>query len=221
MEKQKKKERKLLTENRLATVNKRETSFEGLVSQLECGEDGIYNLLSENGKNQIFSPTIKITKQDLEEIPLLRQLREAIEMWERKQKTAQGKEGYIIKNALIELRKDQYVIKNAYRRPIKAIKLIHSKHIFKIEDKTCRFDEEGYPIPEGISLLDPKICSAVLCNYSKLKEDCYGVFDSDLYYFMEAFDEIVKETFKDRPLYLYLLEEKIDGRSNAEIQQKI
>jgi hypothetical protein len=32
MEKQEKKERKILTENRMMTVNKRETSFEGLVS---------------------------------------------------------------------------------------------------------------------------------------------------------------------------------------------
>ena len=53
MEKQEKKERKILTDNRLMTVNKRETSFEGLVSQLENGEDGIYNLISDN-KNQIF-----------------------------------------------------------------------------------------------------------------------------------------------------------------------
>ena len=53
MEKQEKKERKILTENRMMTVNKRETSFEGLVSQLENGEDGIYNLITEN-KNQIF-----------------------------------------------------------------------------------------------------------------------------------------------------------------------
>ena len=37
MEKQEKKEKKILTDNRLMTVNKRETSFEGLVSQLENG----------------------------------------------------------------------------------------------------------------------------------------------------------------------------------------
>jgi len=54
MEKQEKKERKLLTENRMTTVNKRETSYEGLVSQLENGEDGIYNLLGDNNKNVIF-----------------------------------------------------------------------------------------------------------------------------------------------------------------------
>jgi hypothetical protein len=48
MEKQEKKEKKILTENRMATVNKRECSFEGLVSQLENGEDGIYNLISND-----------------------------------------------------------------------------------------------------------------------------------------------------------------------------
>ena len=53
MEKQEKKEKKILTDNRMTTVNKRETSFEGLVSQLENGEDGIYNLITNN-KNVIF-----------------------------------------------------------------------------------------------------------------------------------------------------------------------
>ena len=53
MEKQEKKERKILTDNRMTTVNKRETSFEGLVSQLENGEDGIYNLINES-KTVIF-----------------------------------------------------------------------------------------------------------------------------------------------------------------------
>jgi len=53
MEKQEKKERRLLTANRMATINKREISYEGLVSQLENGEDGIYNLLNDNGKNTI------------------------------------------------------------------------------------------------------------------------------------------------------------------------
>lgn len=53
MEKQERKEKKILTDNRLMTVNKRETSFEGLVSQLENGEDGIYNLINSD-KNMIF-----------------------------------------------------------------------------------------------------------------------------------------------------------------------
>ena len=71
MEKQERKEKKILTENRMATVNKRETSFEGLVSQFENGEDGIYNLVTED-KNQIFQHKVEITEKDLEEIPFLK-----------------------------------------------------------------------------------------------------------------------------------------------------
>ena len=71
MEKEEKREKKILTDNRMTTVNKRETSFEGLVTQLENGEDGIYNLITEN-KNIIFQPKVTITKKDLEEIPELR-----------------------------------------------------------------------------------------------------------------------------------------------------
>ena len=131
MEKQEKKEKKILTENRMTTVNKRETSFEGLVSQFENGEDGIYNLVT-NDKNVIFQPKVSITKKDLEEIEPLRQLKEAITIWENKQKVTTGKDAFIIKKTLIELRKDQYIIKNAYRKPIVPLKLIHSKHIVEL-----------------------------------------------------------------------------------------
>ena len=114
MEKKEKKEKKILTDNRMTTVNKRETSFEGLVAQLENGEDGIYNLITNN-KQIIFQPKITITKKDLEEIAPLRELRQAINIWETKLKTAEGKDRFIIKKALIEMRKDQYIIKNSYR----------------------------------------------------------------------------------------------------------
>ena len=56
----------------MITVNKRETSYEGLAEQLENGEDGIYNLMANNDKNIIFQPKVTITKKDLEEIEPLR-----------------------------------------------------------------------------------------------------------------------------------------------------
>ena len=164
MEKQEKKERKLLTDNRMTTVNKRETSFEGLVSQLENGEDGIYNMITNN-KNTIFQPKVMITKADVEEIPGMKQLREAIKLWETKLKNASGREAYIIKTAIIELRKDQYVLKNSYRKPIIFNKLIRSRHQTPLDDGFS-FDKDGYIIPEGVSLVDPKVCSTILCNYS-------------------------------------------------------
>lgn len=218
MEKQEKKERKLLTENRMMTVNKRETSFEGLVSQLENGEDGVYNLITNN-KNQIFQPKVTITKKDLEEIQPLRQLRDAINTWELKLKVTEGKDAYTIKKALIEMRKDQYVIKNAYRKPIVLNKIVRSQNFAVLDDKTHLFDEEGYPIPEGVSLLDSKVCSAILCNYSRLKQDSFDLFDTDLYYLMESFDQTAEKALARFPLYERLVECKVDGKSNVQIQE--
>ena len=216
MEKQEKKQKQILTENRMTTVNKRETSYEGLVSQLENGEDGIYNLINES-KTTIFQPKVTITKKDLEEIPSLRQLREAINIWEIKLKQAKGRDAYIIKKALIEMRKDQYVIKNAYRKPIVFNKINRSNCASKlIEDFTL--DENNYIIPSGVSLCDPKVCSLILCNYSQLKQDGWGRFENDLWYLMESFDKIISEALEEYPMYEEIVRCKIDGMQNIEIQ---
>ena len=219
MEKQEKKERKILTENRMATVNKRETSFEGLVSQLENGEDGIYNLMNDS-KVTIFQPKVTITKKDLEEIPPLRQLRDAIELWEAKLKVTEGKSAYIMKKALIEMRKDQYIIKNAYRKPIIPNKLIRSKSWIRLDD-SYSFDEEGYVIPHGVSLCDPKVCSAILCNYSKLKQDSWGEFEKDLWYLIYDFERVCDKALENYPLYMKIVECKIDGMQNIDIQETL
>lgn len=219
MEKQEKKERKLLTENRMATVNKRETSFEGLVSQLENGEDGIYGMIS-NDKNQIFQPKVMITKKDVEEIPGLAQLREAIKMWEQKLKTASGRDAFIIKTAIIELRKDQYILKDAYRKPIIPKNITRSKHFIPLESD-FDFDDEGYVVPEGVSLCDPKVVSAILCNYSLMKQESWGEFEKDLWYLMQEFDEVADAALKDYPLYDRICEYKVDGLQNIDIQEKL
>lgn len=219
MEKQEKKERKLLTENRMATVNKRETSFEGLVSQLENGEDGIYGMIS-NDRNQIFQPKVMITKKDVEEIPGLAQLREAIKMWEEKLKTASGRDAFIIKTAIIELRKDQYVLKDAYRKPIIPKNITRSKHFIPLESDFS-FDDDGFVVPEGVSLCDPKVCSAILCNYSLMKQESWGEFEKDLWYLMQEFDEVANAALKDYPLYDRICEYKVDGLQNIDIQEKL
>ena len=219
MEKQEKKERKVLTENRMATVNKRETSFEGLVSQLENGEDGIYNMMS-NDKNQIFQPKVMITKKDVEEIPGLAQLREAIKFWEQRLKTATGREAFIIKTAIIDLRKDQYILKDAYRKPIIPKNVTRSKHFIPLESDFS-FDDEGFVVPEGVSLCDPKVVSAVLCNYSMLKQEGWGEFERDIWYLMQEFDEVADAALKDYPLYDRICEYKVDGLQNIDIQEKI
>ena len=204
----------------MTTVNKRETSFEGLVAQLENGEDGIYNLITNN-KQIIFQPKVTITKKDLEEIPPLRDLRQAIESWEARLKTAEGKDRFIIKKALIEMRKDQYIIKNCFRQPVILNKFTKSNYSIPLEDKTCLFDDEGYPIPEGISLMDPKVCEAILCNYSRLKQESYDRFDGDTWYLVYDFELLCEKALEKYPLYMRLVECKIDGMQNIDIQTQL
>ena len=220
MEKQERKERKILTENRLATVNKRETSYEGLVSQFENGEDGIYSIMTED-KNQIFQPKVSITQKDIDEIQPLKQLREAIQYWEEKMKTAEGRDALIIKKTLIELRKDQYIIKNAYRRPITFTQAINSSKNYIALDGEININKEGRVESKGVTLVDPAVCSAILCNYSKLKQDSWGNFESDTWYLIYDFEQVCDEALKDYPLYMRIVEYKIDGMQNIEIQEAI
>ena len=219
MEKQERKERIILTENRLATVNKRETSFEGLVSQFENGEDGIYSLITED-KNQIFQPKVTITKKDLEEIPALRQLREAIQFWEEKMKTAEGRDAFIIKKTLIELRKDQYVIKNAYRKPIIFTQPVKSRNFVPLEGEIT-LDADKFCVSHGVTLVDPAVCSAILCNYSQLKQDSWGNFETDTWYLIYDFEEICEKALEEYPMYMRIVEYKIDGMPNADIQSAL
>lgn len=219
MEKQERKERKLLTENRIATINKRETSFEGLSLTFEHGEDGIYNLMRED-KNIIFRPKISITQSDLREVPFLQRLREGIVSWEQAIKSATGKTAYIMKKALIEMRKDQYVIKNSYKQPVVCTKLNFSKPLLRLGSSET-LDTENNIVYEGVSLCNPAICSIILCNYSKLKENGWGNFEGDLYFLMEDFDDVSSRALEKYPLYQKVTLYKIDGKTNAEIKKLI
>lgn len=219
MEKKERKERYILTENRLITVNKRETSFQGLADKFENGEDGIYNLINED-KNVLLTPKVSITKKDVEEIPALKQLRDAIELVKEQEKKATGKKKFLLKKQLIEMCQDQYVIKDMYKAPMKPANVVKSLAAADLEDKIT-INENMEPINHGlVSFFDPKHISALLCNYSVLKQESYSNFMSDCYYMMEDLDNLVERTLKDKyPLYYDLLIYKIDGKSNAEIQE--
>ena len=217
MEKKEKKDKIILTENRMATISKRETSYENLVSQFENGEDGVYNI-TNNDKYVIFQPKISITAKDRRDIPELRQTDEAIKAWEKIAKRSEGKSAYIAKKALIETRKDQYVIKQIFKPPIKALHKVHPEHSVRFPEEVT-FDEEGYPVPQGVSLMDPKICSIILCNYSKLKEHAWGDYQNETWYLMQEFDEVSKKALDKYPMYYRLTEYKIEGLSNAEIRE--
>lgn len=104
MDKEEKKEKNILTDNHMVTINKRETSFEGLLTKFENGEDGIYGLLTGGDKNILFTQKYQISQEDLDAIPELQELRAAIDIVEKASKSASGKNKYLLKKQLIEMR---------------------------------------------------------------------------------------------------------------------
>lgn len=223
MDKEEKKKKNITTDNRQITISKRETSFEGLCSKLDNGEDGLYHMVSRLGKNTILTPKDPITALDVEEAPELQALREAIERVEAQYKTASGKRKYALKRQIIEMRQEQYLIRNSKRGPGVVVKpsstALTASRMNLADD--IYLNPEGYPVNRGvISFFNPRHIEALLCNYSGLKESSDGNFEYDLYYLMQDLDDLIESTLRlGYPLYYDLLIYKIDGRTNAEIQQ--
>lgn len=217
----KKNKHEILTDNIMVTVNKREMSFEGLVNRLENGEDGIYNMIA-NDKNIIFAPKLDITEEDVKEIPGMKELREEIVKIEALAKAARGKRAYNLRKQLIAMRKDQYVLRSAYRKPIYLMNL--KKSISKLDlSETVYMDAEGEVHSTGIiNLYDPKHISLLLCHYSQLKQDSWDKFNSDIKWMMLDLERVVDAALEKKyPLYYDLLIYKIDGLSNLQIQEKL
>ena len=82
-------------------------------------------------------------------------MRDAINLWETQSKTTSGRDAFIIKKALIEMRKDQYVIKAAYRRPLTFNKITRSRLYIPLIENEPEFTADGFVKPSGISLMDP------------------------------------------------------------------
>lgn len=215
-----KKEKGILSENRMVTIRKRETSYEGLVDKFENGEDGVYNLIIED-KNVILTPKVCITEKDIAEVPGLKDLRDAIDRLEKVYERATGKSKFLAKKHLIEMRKEQYVLKDNYYQPMRATGFV--KNISTIPlDENITFDENGEPVSDGLlSFFDPKHVSALLCNYSNIKAENETKFWSDFYYLMLDFDKLVASALEEYPLYEVLVTYKIDGLQNLEIQERL
>ena len=220
MDSAEKKRKEIITDNRMITINKRETSYQGLVSKFENGEDGLYNITIENDKNVLLTPKISISPKDVAEIPALQDLKDAIKIVKGQEKKATGKRKYKLKKSLIEMYQEQYTIKNTVKQPVFTTNTAAKTFARSVFNDDIYIDENGMPQNRGIcSFFNPKHLSALLCNYSALKQECWGNFDSDCFYMMLDLDNLIEDTLKEKyPLYYDLLIYKIDGRSNAEIQ---
>lgn len=184
MSKEEKRNKQILTDNRLITINKRETSYQGLVSKFENGEDGLYNLII-NDKNVLLTPKVSITEKDKAEIPALKILTDSIERVKEMEKTATGKRKFLLKKQLIEMYQEQYVIKDLYKNAAILASASSGNTIRNLVTANLTehidIDAEGEPSSDCLlNFFNWNHISALLCNYSALKEDCWGNFDSDL-----------------------------------------
>ena len=208
-----KKDSSILTDNRQITISNREKSYEGLAAQFEAGEDAVTSLAvsTETARHTIFKPKKVITKEDIEEIPFLKQVREAISFWDSLPSS------FITKKAIIELRKDQYIIKNAFKpltNPMPHAPSYHPLHLDGYEE----INQYGILTYHGVSLCNPKIVSIILNYYSTLREKGEGDFEGDTWSLIQDFDHISSLALKDRPAWERLVELKIDKVSNAAIK---
>lgn len=218
MDKEERKRKQILTANRMVTINKRETSFEGLAEKFENGEDSVYNMATKT-KHQLLQPKAKITEWDIENLPGMRQTLESIEYWRTLVPKLEGRDKFVAKQALIEFRKQQYLIKSDY------ICQIHSTPNYEKPYTELPVEEwvdaNGNVAYEGVSLCNPKVCSAIFVNYSRLKQAGLENLNSDIYYLMDEFDEVSAAALADYPLYDKIAQLKIDGVQNIDIQKAL
>lgn len=200
LEKEERKQKKILNDNRMSTVKKREVSMEGLVEKFKTGEDGFYQIIRQD-KNMLLSPAHKITKKDYETIPFLSQIKESIDLLKQIKNR-----NYIAHAAIINLFQTQYIVKEAYLKPARSTSYssidVHNKNWIDYLDFT-----------------NPDHVSALLKGYSKIKSEYIDVIEGDMYWILIDFENLIEEKIKDDfPIYYDILISRIEGVRNETIQ---
>lgn len=224
MDKQEKKEKRIITENRLQTIKDNELSWEGLCQKFDNAEggestsnvDGIYNLIT-NDKNIIKKPKNPITEEEIKNSEYLTQLREDIKTTEELEKAASGRRRLLLRKQLIQQRQDQYVIRDSasYKSASKAV-----KGFYKLDlSEKITFSDDEEPISNCIiNFFDERSIEMILNNYSGLVQDAYEEFLSDTKWLMADFDNLAERALEAEPALELILLYKIDGRQNEEIK---
>lgn len=219
MTKEDRKNKYITTANRQVTIDKRETSYEELVSKFENGEDGVYNLIN-NDKNQYLTHKVEITEEDIADIPELTKLKAEIEKIEAQAKAATGKNKYLLKKQVIEMRQQQYLLKEIFKHPMRKMGASHTGgNRIEISDEV-HFDENGEPTSDAVvTFFKPEHISAILCNFEILDQELAHKYSSDFHYMMRDFKKLMAEGLAPYPAYRTLVNAKIEGRTNSEIQK--
>ena len=213
-------EHSIVTKNREITVSKRQVSFEEVVSNLENGEDGIYALIS-NDKNKILDYREPLTNEDFEKMPELTGYLNIIERLKAQFKKAKGQKKFSLKRQIIETWQQMYMLKASYTgAPARTKTPAQIKSLAHMDlDETIYFDANDYPQSTCmVSLYNPEHVSVLLTYYNQLKQESWEDLRSDMHWLLIDLDNLITRTLKDKPILRDLLDWKIAGYTNDEIQ---
>lgn len=222
--KEKQENHPIVTKNREVTTKKREVSYEEIVSTLENGEDGIYNMML-NDKNRIMDYKDPINDKDIAEIPGVKEHLNIIKTLQAKLPTAKGRSKYLIKKQIIETYQQIYIIKEAYKGAPARGKISNQAKNFAhmaLEDRIY-LDEDDMPQNAGVlSLFNPTHISFLLCHYSELKQECHEDLNADMRFLLIDLENLVSRTLLPHDeLFFDLVCWKIDGLTNQQIQERM
>lgn len=218
--KEKKKKSSIITKNREITISKRQVSFEEIVSNLENGEDGIYALIT-NDKNKILDYKDPLTNEDFDKIPELVSYLNIIKQLQAQFKKEKGQKKFLLKKQIIETWQQMYMLKASYTGSPSRIKTpAQIKSLAHADLKeNIYIDDNGFPQSDGvISIYNPKHVSILLTYFNALKNESKDDLNSDMHWLLIDLENLTLKALKDKPVLLDLLEWKIIGYSNDEIQ---
>lgn len=222
--KEKKKDYPIVTKNRDVTVSKRQVSFEGTVSSLSNGEDGLYAMMIDD-KNTLLDHRQPITEEDVANIPGIKENLEVIEMLKKQFKSAEGKRRFILKQQIISKYQEIYLQKSSYLSIASKMRVnsqLKSMAHMPL-DENITIGEDGMPHSDGvITLLRADHIAFLLKYYSKLKGECWEDLNSDMHFLLLDLENLVDKTLLPNNEVLYdLLIWEIDGLTGAEIVRQM
>lgn len=163
-----------------------------------------------------------ITQEEIAASAALLQIKESIDSTEKQiaaidEDTRQRR--YLKKN-LIELQQDQYIARSSEKpmmHPRKVVP-IRAPHLIPVQEVLAENDTIQ---TSGVSLTSPKVVSAILRDYSRLKEQCAESPHTDLWAIMLDFDNVAERALAPFPILETITILKIDKTPLKQIRKQL
>ena len=136
-------------------------------------------------------------------------------------KKAKGQKKFSLKKQIIETWQQMYMLKASYTgAPARTKTPAQIKSLAHMDlDETIYFDTNDYPQSTCmVSLYNPEHVSVLLTYYNQLKQESWEDLRSDMHWLLMDLDNLITRTLKDKPILRDLLDWKIAGYTNDEIQ---